>query len=41
MEVDCMKKMFSRSEELLGVKYATYIGDGDTKTFRALLDCDP
>jgi len=41
MEVDCMKEMFSCSEELLGVKYATYIGDGDTKTFRALLDYDP
>ncbi|XP_077258532.1 uncharacterized protein LOC143895352 isoform X2 [Temnothorax americanus] len=27
--------------DLLGVKYATYIGDGDTKTFRALLECDP
>jgi len=40
MEVNCMKEMFCQSESL-GVKYATYIGDGDTKTFRALLDCNP
>ncbi|KYN12276.1 hypothetical protein ALC57_15556 [Trachymyrmex cornetzi] len=31
MEVESMKEMFCRSH-LLGVKYATYIGDGDTKT---------
>ncbi|XP_014474846.1 PREDICTED: uncharacterized protein LOC106744513 [Dinoponera quadriceps] len=37
MEVDCMKEMFCRSESH-GVKYATYIGDGDTKTFQALLN---
>lgn len=41
MEVDGMKEMFARSETLLGVKYANYIGDGDTKTFNALLDLDP
>ncbi|XP_067213596.1 uncharacterized protein [Linepithema humile] len=40
MEVDCMKEMFCRSESH-GVKYATYIGDGDTKTFQALLNCNP
>lgn len=40
MEVDCMKEMFCRSESL-GVKYHTYIGDGDTKTFKALLECNP
>lgn len=41
MEVDAVKEMFGRSEDLLGVKYAYYIGDGDTKTFKAILDFDP
>lgn len=36
--MDAMKEMFSRSEEKYGVKYTTYIGDGDSKTFIALLD---
>jgi hypothetical protein len=40
MEVDSMKEMFCRSNKL-GVKYETYIGDGDTKTFKALLECNP
>lgn len=40
MEVDSVKEMFCRSESH-GVKYATYIGDGDTKTFQAVLNCDP
>lgn len=39
MEVESMKEMFCRSH-LLGVKYATYIGDGNTKTFKALLQCN-
>lgn len=30
--------MFSRSEELYGVKYSNYIGDGDSKTFTAIVD---
>jgi len=30
--------MFARSETLHEVKYINYIGDGDTKTFKALLD---
>lgn len=41
MEVDAVKEMFARSEEQLGVKYVNYIGDGDTKTFKAILDFDP
>lgn len=41
MEVDAMREMFARSEKSLGVKYSNYIGDGDTKTFKALLDLDP
>lgn len=41
MEVDAVKEMFSRSVELLGIKYEHYIGDGDTKTFKAILDMNP
>lgn len=40
MKIDSIKKMFLRSEELLGVKYTNYIGDGDTKTFKAVLNLD-
>lgn len=30
--------MFSRSEELYGMKYGNYIGDGDSKTFTAVVN---
>lgn len=36
-----MQEMFLRSEEKYSVKYTHYIGDGDTKTFQALLKCNP
>ncbi|XP_067208105.1 uncharacterized protein [Linepithema humile] len=41
MEVESMKTMFLRSNELHGVKYVSYIGDGDSKTFSALLKINP
>ena len=41
MEVDGIIEMFQRSEELYNVKYANYIGDGDTKTFKSLIDVNP
>ncbi|XP_074114231.1 uncharacterized protein LOC141537255 [Cotesia typhae] len=41
MEVDAIVEMFYRSNENHGVKYANYIGDGDTKTFKGILDMDP
>lgn len=41
MEVDAVKEMFSSSEEKYGVRYSHYIGDGDAKTFKALLDSKP
>ncbi|KAJ8955222.1 hypothetical protein NQ318_000248 [Aromia moschata] len=41
MEVDSVKEAFQRSEEMHNVKYAQYIGDGDSKTFKAILDLDP
>ena len=41
MEVESIKEMISRSEELYGVKYGNYIGDGDSKTFNAILKLNP
>lgn len=41
MEVDAVKEMFSRSESKYNVKYGNYIGDGDSKTFKAILDLNP
>ncbi|XP_071569569.1 uncharacterized protein [Temnothorax nylanderi] len=41
MEVDAVIEMFQRSEELYQVKYADYIGDGDSKTFKGILDSEP
>lgn len=41
MEVDAVKEMFARSMEKHGVKYEKYIGDGDSKTFKAILTEDP
>lgn len=33
--------MFQRSETLHSVKYANYIGDGDSKIFKGILDVQP
>lgn len=41
MEIDAVVEMFSRSVEKHGVKYLTYIGDGDSKTFKGILDAKP
>lgn len=41
MEVDAILEMFGRSEEKYGVRYINYVGDGDTKTFKAILDASP
>ncbi|XP_071568778.1 uncharacterized protein [Temnothorax nylanderi] len=41
MEVDSVVEMFSRSEALHGLKYKYYIGDGDSKTFKGILDAEP
>ncbi|XP_029177754.1 uncharacterized protein LOC114945652 [Nylanderia fulva] len=38
MEVDAIIEMFQRSEQLHQVKYVNYIGDGDSKTFKGLLE---
>ncbi|XP_011685002.1 PREDICTED: uncharacterized protein LOC105448233 [Wasmannia auropunctata] len=37
MEVHGMLEMFARAETLHDAQYKTYIGDGDSKTFKALL----
>lgn len=36
-----MLEMFRRSEEKFGVKYSNYIGDGDVKIFKAIVDDKP
>ena len=41
MEVDGIIEMFQRSEKIHNAKYAVYVGDGDTKTFKSLLDAKP
>ena len=41
MEVDSAKEMFSRSIDQYGVKYAPYIGNGDSATFKGLLNLNP
>lgn len=41
MEVDGMIEMFQRSLELHNVKYSQYVGDGDSKTFKGILDAKP
>lgn len=41
MEVDAIKIMFSRSEEKFGARYVNYIGDGDSKTYKAIQDLNP
>jgi hypothetical protein len=41
MEVNGMVNMFSRSDEKYGARYINYIGDGDTKTYQAVLKEDP
>ncbi|XP_071633109.1 uncharacterized protein [Temnothorax longispinosus] len=41
MEVDAVLEMFHRSEERYGVRYTNYVGDGDSKTFKSILDAQP
>ncbi|XP_011882790.1 PREDICTED: uncharacterized protein LOC105570297 [Vollenhovia emeryi] len=41
MEVDAAVEMFSRSEELHNIRYSSYIGDGDSKTFKGIFESRP
>lgn len=33
--------MFQRSETLHGLRYVNYIGDGDSKTFKGIIEAKP
>ncbi|CAK9813129.1 Transposable element Tcb2 transposase [Anthophora plagiata] len=41
MEVDSIVEMFKRSESLYNVRYDNYIGDGDSKTYKGIVDSNP
>ncbi|XP_071575445.1 uncharacterized protein [Temnothorax nylanderi] len=41
MEINAIVQMFLRSVEKHGVKYLTYVGDGDSKTFNGILNAEP
>jgi len=41
MEVVGILEMFMRSEALHSVKYINYIGDGDSKTYKGIVDVKP
>jgi len=41
MEVDAVIEMFHRSKDLHDLKYSSYIGDGDSKTFKGIIDSEP
>ncbi|XP_024878379.1 uncharacterized protein LOC112458805 isoform X2 [Temnothorax curvispinosus] len=41
MEVDAIVDIFQRSLEVHGIRYLFYIGDGDSKTFAAILKSKP
>lgn len=41
MEPDTITEIFKRSEDKYEVKYTTYIGDGDSKTFKEILEENP
>lgn len=41
MEVDAVLEMFQRSESLYDTRYINYIGDGDSKTYKGIVDGKP
>lgn len=41
MEVDAVVEMFQRSVKLNNVKYINYIGDGDSTTYKGIVDAKP
>ncbi|KOC70147.1 hypothetical protein WH47_08408, partial [Habropoda laboriosa] len=41
MEVDSIVEMFKRSETLYNVRYGNYVGDGDSKTYKGIVDSNP
>jgi len=38
MEVDSVVEMFARANEVNNVNYINYVGDGDSKTVKAVLE---
>lgn len=41
MEVDAILELFRRSEDLYDTRYAFYIDDGDSKTYKGIVDGKP
>ncbi|XP_025263572.1 uncharacterized protein LOC112637650 [Camponotus floridanus] len=41
MEVDAVIEMFQRSNSLHNLKYANYVGNGDSKIFKGIMDSEP
>ncbi|CAL1285504.1 unnamed protein product, partial [Larinioides sclopetarius] len=41
MEADIIVDGFTKSVEMYGVKYARFIGDGDTNVYKKILDSMP
>lgn len=41
MEIDSIKEMFHRSEKQYRVKYTHFIGDGDSKTYKGVVESKP
>ncbi|CAK9824037.1 hypothetical protein ANTRET_LOCUS2273, partial [Anthophora retusa] len=41
MEVDAIREMFARYQEKYSVMYTNYIGDGDSKTYKGVVDFKP
>lgn len=41
MEIETIREIFSRSVERYGVKYITFIGDNDSKTYAAIVNSKP
>ncbi|XP_039302928.1 uncharacterized protein LOC120357167 [Solenopsis invicta] len=41
MEVDAVVEMFKKSEEQYNVRYINYIGDGDSKTYKGIVESKP
>lgn len=41
MEADAITVMFNRSKTLYKTKYINYIGDGDSKTYKQVVESEP
>ena len=41
MEIEGVKRLFRRSEEDHGLRYTTYVGDGDSRSFTIITKLQP